>query len=171
MRAGDGLRLVADDGNLNLICELPMIGRPDWNISRKLKKKIKWARLELKKSHRPSSGSRKIQATPLDGMAEDNDSATASSAVASKRLKRSHALVDDPKQTKQLAAMFATMVTVPASENDWIARNGDESLFKVLEKMLPEVRSIQSPQYIKASACSMSISCHVWIKGKLIPTN
>ena len=36
--------------------------------------------------------------------------------------------------------MFASMVTVPASENEWIARKGDESLFKVLKQMMPEVR-------------------------------
>jgi hypothetical protein len=39
----------------------------------------------------------------------------------------------------QLAARFASMVTVPASENEWVARNGDESLFKVLRQLLPEV--------------------------------
>jgi hypothetical protein len=49
---------------------------------------------------------------------------------------RGNFVPDDPKH---LGAMFASMVTVPADENSWIARKGDESLFKVLQQMIPEV--------------------------------
>ena len=74
-----------------------------------------------------------------------------------KRSKRECAVIDDPKQ---LAAMFASMVTVPASENEWIARNGDESLFKVLQQMMPEVRYISSPQtYQNIAICNVDIQC------------
>jgi hypothetical protein len=77
----------------------------------------------------------------LRGMADHSqagdDSATAGAVEPVKRSRRHRAIVDDPMQ---LAVMFASMVTTPASENEWIARNGDESLFKVLQKMMPEVR-------------------------------
>jgi hypothetical protein len=67
-------------------------------------------------------------------------SATAGAAepkCAVQRSKRYRAIVEDPMQ---LAVMFASMVTAPASVNEWIARNGDESLFKVLQDMMPEVQ-------------------------------
>ena len=83
----------------------------------------------------------------------DDESATPGRRMTVQRSRRSHALVDNPKQ---LAAMFASMVTVPGSENDWIARNGDESLFKVLERMLPEVRSKSSPIPPKQSKACVS---------------
>ncbi len=74
------------------------------------------------------------------GMADGDDSATTSSGAgrkwAVKRSRRNLSVVDDPKG---LATMFASMVTAPASEDEWIARNGDMSLFKVLEQMMPEV--------------------------------
>ncbi len=76
----------------------------------------------------------------LRGMADHSqaaDEATAGAVEPVKRSRRHRAIVDDPMQ---LAVMFASMVTTPASENEWIARNGDESLFKVLQKMMPEVR-------------------------------
>ena len=55
-----------------------------------------------------------------------------------KRPRENHVVIDDPKE---LSAMFASMVTVPAADYFWIARNGEESLFKVLQKMMPKVRS------------------------------
>jgi hypothetical protein len=75
-----------------------------------------------------------------DHQQHERDSPTADSEASrrvTKRTRGGHVVVDNPKQ---LAAMFASMVTVPASENEWIARNGDESLFKVLQQMMPEVQ-------------------------------
>ena len=41
---------------------------------------------------------------------------------------------------KHLAAAFACAVTVPSSKCvDWVARNGDESLFQAFYRILPEV--------------------------------
>ena len=40
----------------------------------------------------------------------------------------------------ELAIAFATVVTVPSDNlNDMVARNGDESIFCVLQKLSPEV--------------------------------
>ena len=42
----------------------------------------------------------------------------------------------------ELAIAFATVVTVPSDNlNDMVARNGDESIFCVLQKLSPEVIS------------------------------
>ena len=39
-----------------------------------------------------------------------------------------------------LAAAFACAVTVPSSNHvDWVARNGEESLFHAINRVLPEV--------------------------------
>jgi hypothetical protein len=40
---------------------------------------------------------------------------------------------------KQVAAAIACSVTVPSTEMSWVARNGNESLFALLEYLLPEV--------------------------------
>lgn len=46
-------------------------------------------------------------------------------------------LIENPRQ---LAAFFARCVTAEAtSSSDWVAKNGDSSLFKILQRMLPEV--------------------------------
>ncbi len=43
---------------------------------------------------------------------------------------------------KQLALAFAAAVTVHSpSYRDWVARNGEESLFRTLHRILPEVKS------------------------------
>ncbi len=45
--------------------------------------------------------------------------------------------------TKELAAIFANVVTTPSPHaDDWVARNGDESLFSVLHRILPSVSII-----------------------------
>ena len=42
--------------------------------------------------------------------------------------------------TMDLAAAFANLVTKPSDKaSDWVARNGNESIFSVLWKLLPEV--------------------------------
>jgi hypothetical protein len=42
---------------------------------------------------------------------------------------------------KQLALAFAVAVTVHSpSYRHWVARNGEESLFRTLHQILPEVR-------------------------------
>ena len=47
------------------------------------------------------------------------------------------------ENTKFTAVDFANAVTVPsACRSDWIARRGPDSLFQVLERMLPKVRRI-----------------------------
>ena len=89
---------------------------------------------------------------------QHNNSATEDSAAACKRSRRQNAIVDDPKQ---LAAMFASMVTVPASENEWIARNGDESLFKVLQQIVPEVRSKSSADYLTLYIPFRVVTCRL----------
>ncbi len=39
-----------------------------------------------------------------------------------------------------LAAAFACAVTAPSSNHvDWVARNGEESLFQAINRVLPEV--------------------------------
>jgi hypothetical protein len=48
-------------------------------------------------------------------------------------------ITTDPKQ---LAAEFALAVTVQASEVDWIAKNGEESLFSTLRRIYPEVMEL-----------------------------
>ena len=60
-----------------------------------------------------------------------------SSPLESLKIRRRPPLVENPKQ---LAAQFACAVT-EASPNptDWVARNGDQTIFRVLQKMLPEV--------------------------------
>ena len=46
----------------------------------------------------------------------------------------------DIENPKELAAEFACAVTEHSTnEADWVARNGDESLFRTLQRMLPEV--------------------------------
>ena len=51
-------------------------------------------------------------------------------------------LIDNPRQ---LAAFYAKSVTAEAtSSSHWVAKNGDSSLFKILQRMLPEVRDLDS---------------------------
>ena len=51
-------------------------------------------------------------------------------------------LVADPVE---LARAFANTVTIPSdSPNDFVARNGDQSIFSVLWSILPEVTWIRS---------------------------
>ena len=54
-----------------------------------------------------------------------------------KRLRGNSVVMDDPKS---LATMFEPMLSVPAPESYWIARNVDKSLFKVMQQMIPEVQ-------------------------------
>ncbi len=44
---------------------------------------------------------------------------------------------------KEVAAEFACAITVPSSnQSDWVARNGNESLFRTLRRIIPEVRNL-----------------------------
>jgi hypothetical protein len=43
---------------------------------------------------------------------------------------------------KKVAAAVACSVTVQASQCHWVARNGSESLFALLEAVLPQVFSV-----------------------------
>ncbi len=60
-------------------------------------------------------------------------------------------MVED--QPKQLALEFAMAVSVPSlNPNDWVARKGEESLFRTFQRMLPEVRlSVQSFKFHAAA--------------------
>ena len=52
------------------------------------------------------------------------------------------------ENSKKSAVHFANAVTVPsASWSDWIARKGPYSLFEVLMRMLPEVRTIYQTEF------------------------
>ena len=42
--------------------------------------------------------------------------------------------------TKIVAAAFASAVTSPSSNHDWVARNGGDSIFALLKIILPEVQ-------------------------------
>jgi hypothetical protein len=54
--------------------------------------------------------------------------------------KRKSVLIDNPRQ---LAAHFASCVTTESKNSThWVAKNGDNSLFKILVRMLPDVRMI-----------------------------
>ena len=58
-------------------------------------------------------------------------------SLESLKLRRRPPLVENPKQ---LAAQFACAVTEPSpSPTDWVARNGEQTIFRTLQKMLPEV--------------------------------
>jgi hypothetical protein len=59
-------------------------------------------------------------------------------APDSKKMRNRGPVIENPKE---LAADFACTVTEYSSNNtDWVARNGDESLFSTLKIILPEVR-------------------------------
>ena len=45
----------------------------------------------------------------------------------------------DPKEH---AIAFASLVTVPSDKSDWVAKKGDESIFFVFSKVIPEVITI-----------------------------
>ncbi len=50
-------------------------------------------------------------------------------------------IIENPKD---LAAEFACAVTVySANQSDWVARNGDESIYQTLRRILPEVFSFE----------------------------
>ena len=54
-----------------------------------------------------------------------------------KMTSRREVRIDDPKK---LAADFACSVTVYSSNHmHWVARNGEESVFRTLQRILPEV--------------------------------
>jgi hypothetical protein len=54
--------------------------------------------------------------------------------------KRKHVLIENPRQ---LAAYFASCVTTESnSDTHWVAKNGENSLFKILQRMIPEVRVV-----------------------------
>ena len=40
---------------------------------------------------------------------------------------------------KQFAVAFASVVTTSASSHDWVARNGDDSLYALMKFILPQV--------------------------------
>jgi hypothetical protein len=49
-------------------------------------------------------------------------------------------IIENPKD---LAAEFACAVTVySANQSDWVARNGEESIYRTLRRVLPEVGNL-----------------------------
>ncbi len=51
-------------------------------------------------------------------------------------------IIENPKD---LAAQFACAVTIySANQSDWVARNGNESIYRTLRRILPEVRSVSA---------------------------
>ncbi len=58
----------------------------------------------------------------------------------------------------ELAAAFANVVTTPSEmAYDWVARNGDKSIFTAFRIVLPEVSN--SPQY---SQCRLGYEGACW---------
>lgn len=56
------------------------------------------------------------------------------------------------ENSHDLAAVFAQTVTaLSGSPHDWVARNGDNSLFSVLNRMLPEVFTSKHHEYKRSS--------------------
>jgi hypothetical protein len=53
-------------------------------------------------------------------------------------------LIDEPAE---LAIAFANVVTIQSGPDDWVARNGNKSIFAVLYMLLPEVAAL--PQAIQ----------------------
>ena len=45
-------------------------------------------------------------------------------------------------EPKHLIIAFANAVTLPSSTDDWVARNGEESIFALLKVLLPEVGTL-----------------------------
>ena len=64
-------------------------------------------------------------------------------------------LIDNPAE---LAAAFANVVTTPSEmAHDWVARNGDKSIFTAFRIVLPEVSN--PPQY---SQCRLGCEGACW---------
>ena len=58
-------------------------------------------------------------------------------APPKKRNRKGKEIIENPKE---FAATFAHSVTAPSDNNvDWVARNGEESLFRTLQRVIPEV--------------------------------
>jgi hypothetical protein len=58
-------------------------------------------------------------------------------SLKTKKIRGKISIFDNPKE---FAAEFAHAVTVPSTnESDWVARNGNESLFRTLQHIIPEV--------------------------------
>ncbi len=56
----------------------------------------------------------------------------------SRRIKRT-LIIDNPAE---IAVLFANVVTTPSDmPDDWVARNGDKSIFSAFRSVLPEVRT------------------------------
>jgi hypothetical protein len=55
------------------------------------------------------------------------------------KCKRSQPSIDNPAD---IAVFFANVVTTPSDiPDDWVARNGDNSIFSAFRNVLPEVRT------------------------------
>ena len=67
---------------------------------------------------------------------------------------------DRIENPRQLAAAFACCVTAEANDsNECVAKNSDNSLFKVLQRMLPEVGSLGSALNTLSQKLAFSLSC------------
>ena len=63
--------------------------------------------------------------------------------IKRKRSKPKMVLIDNPVE---IAVSFANVATTPSDmPNDWVARNGDKSIFSAFRNVLPEVNT--SPQH------------------------
>ncbi len=62
--------------------------------------------------------------------------------LAGSKCKRKQKRKDSIENPAELAVAFAKVVTVPSDvQDDWVARNGDKSIFSALRNILPELTS------------------------------
>jgi hypothetical protein len=67
---------------------------------------------------------------------------------ASRQVRTRQPIIENPKD---LAAEFACAVTVYSeNQSDWVARNGNESIYRTLRRILPEVRFISISLFPKS---------------------
>ena len=70
-----------------------------------------------------------------------------SRALKTKKTRTRTSIFENPKE---VAAEFACAVTVPSSnQSDWVARNGNESLFRTLRRMIPEVGNFSTLSHVR----------------------
>jgi hypothetical protein len=73
-----------------------------------------------------------------------------------KRIPLRTVLIENPAE---IAASFANVVTAPsAMPDDWVARNGDNSIFSAFRNVLPEVITSSQPPFDKVGVYKQSRS-------------
>ena len=94
------------------------------------------------------------------GGRDDDDDSAAQGSSRGNRASKKHAPIEDPKK---LAAAFACAVTAHSAKGgDWVARNGEESLFSTLRRILPQAsfsRPVQKFALCVVSALSKNLLC------------